>query len=163
VNLVTDVFPAFGLAMEPASREAMRQPSRSQLLRTDFLVLIAWQGAMLAALTLGAYMWALERYGAGSHARTMALFALVSVQIGHSFNCRSRTASAFRDVHRNPYLWSALVVVFALQLFAYNSAPLARVLDISRLAPEDHIVLAICAAAPIVIVEAQKLVIRWRR
>jgi Ca2+-transporting ATPase len=163
INLVTDVFPAFGLAMEPASRESMRQPSRSQLLHRDFLILIGWQGVMLAAITLGAYVWALDRYGEGAHARTIALFTLVSVQIGHTFNCRSRTASAFRDAHRNPYLWSALVVVFGLQLFAYHFAPLARLLGVSRLVPADHLVLAICAAAPIVIVEAQKLVIRWRR
>ncbi len=163
VNLVTDVFPAFGLAMEPASRESMRHPSRSQLLHRDFLILIGWQGAMLAAITLGAYVWALDRYGAGAHARTMALFTLVSVQIGHTFNCRSRTASAFRDVHRNPYLWAALVAVFGLQLLAYHFAPLSRLLGVSKLVAADHVVLGICAAVPILIVEAQKLVIRWRR
>ena len=44
------------------------------------LVLIGWQGAMLGAINLAAYAWALGRYGAGAHARTIALLVLVSGQ-----------------------------------------------------------------------------------
>src|SRR6185369_749694 len=74
MNLVTDVFPALGLAVEPASPEIMNQPprsSRSTLLSKPFLVLIAWQAVMLAALALAAYIWALQRYGPGAHSRTV--------------------------------------------------------------------------------------------
>ena len=98
MNLVTDVFPALALALEPASPEIMNQPprsSRSTLLTRLFLVLIGWQSVLLAALGLSAYLWALQMYGPGAHARTVALFSLVAVQLGHTFNCRSRTRSAF--------------------------------------------------------------------
>jgi len=94
MNLVTDVFPALALAVEPGSTDLMNQPPRSSrrtFLSKPFLILIGWQAAMLAALGLGAYIWALRVYGPGSHSRTIALFTLVSVQLAHTFNCRSRT------------------------------------------------------------------------
>ena len=93
MNLVTDVFPALALAVEPASPEIMSQPpqsSRSNLLSRPFLFLITWQGILLAALALGAYVWALHNYGPGAHSRTVALFVLIGVGLGHTFNCAPR-------------------------------------------------------------------------
>ena len=79
INLVTDIFPALALAVEPSSPETMSRkphsPSEAMLSR-KFMFLIFWQGAMLAAIALGAYLWALNEYGAGAHARTIALLAL---------------------------------------------------------------------------------------
>ena len=46
MNLVTDVFPALALAVEPASKDVMNQPPRSShttLLSKPFLILISWQ------------------------------------------------------------------------------------------------------------------------
>ena len=46
MNLVTDVFPALALAVEPASKDIMKQPPRSShttFLSKPFLVLIGWQ------------------------------------------------------------------------------------------------------------------------
>src|ERR1041384_7842264 len=109
----------------------MNQPPRSShtsLLSKPFLVLIGWQAVMLATIVLGVYMWALDVYGSGSHSRTIALFALVAVQLGHTFNCRSRTRSAFDGVFRNPFLWIAVLIVVTLQLFAVYFSPLSAVL-----------------------------------
>src|SRR6188472_1624365 len=83
MNLVTDVFPALALAVEPSSREVMNQPprsSRSTILSRPFLFLIAWQAVMLGAIGLGAYLWALQKYGPGAHSRSVALFSLIGVQ-----------------------------------------------------------------------------------
>lgn len=55
MNLVTDVFPALALAMEPASPDAMKQPPRSMqstFLSRPFLTLVAWQSMLLAAMRL---------------------------------------------------------------------------------------------------------------
>src|SRR5262249_26056472 len=85
MNLVTDVFPAFALALEPPSKDIMHNHPRSPqetLLSRSFLLLIGWQGMLLAGLSLAAYIWALRVYGAGTHARSIALFALIGVQLG---------------------------------------------------------------------------------
>lgn len=163
INVVTDIFPAFALALEPSSPRRMRVPPRSAaagVLSRTFLVLIAWQGVMLAGIALGAYVLALHRYGAGSHARTVALFALIGVQLGHMFNCRSRIASAADGVLRNPYVWLASLVIVLLQWLAIGFQPLARILDTTPLERADLLTVAFCILAPIAIVEVQKWLVR---
>jgi Ca2+-transporting ATPase len=165
MNLVTDVFPALALAVEPPSPEIMKQPPRDpkrSLLSARFVTLIAWQAAMLAALALAAYMWALNIYGPGAHARTIALFALIGGQLGHTFNCRSRTRSAFNGLLRNRFILIAAVIVISLQLLAVYFSPLARVLGTVRPSETDWLVILFCSLAPILIVEATKTVTRWK-
>lgn len=166
MNLVTDVFPALALAVEPASKDIMNRPPRNSqatLLSKPFLVLIGWQAAMLALISLTAYMWALEVYGPGAHSRTIALFVLVAVQLGHMFNCRSRTRSAIDGIFGNPFLWIATLIVVALQLFAVYLSPLATVLGTVELSPFDWIVISTCGLLPIGIVEITKFAFRRRR
>ena len=164
INLVTDIFPAFALALEPPLRARMRRAPRpsATLLSKPFLITIAWQGTMLAAIALGAYIQALERYGSGPHARTMALMALVAVQMGHTFNCRSRIASAFRGIAENVHLWAATATVVVLQALAVAVAPLRRLLGTVPLTGRDVVVTLACALLPIAIVELQKAVARRR-
>ena len=165
MNLVTDVFPALALAVEPASPDIMTRPPRSShssLLSKPFLVLIGWQAAMLASLALAAYLWALQVYGRGAHARTIALFALVFVQLGHTFNCRSRRRSAFAGLFTNRFLWLAAFVVVGLQLMAVYIAPLAAILDTTKPSLTDWLVIGTCGVLTIVIVEFTKLVYRRR-
>ena len=166
VNLVTDVFPALALAVEPAAPGVMRRPPRppsSSLLSRDLLVLIAWQSAMLAAITLSIYAWAIAAHGEGAHARTVALMAIVGVQLGHVFNCRSRTRSAFEGLLRNPFLWIAVAIVITLQLMAVYITPLARVLNTTRLTSSDWLMAAAAVIAPIILVEVTKLIARRAR
>lgn len=166
MNLVTDVFPALGLAVEPAAPGVMQlppRPPRSSLLSRDLLVLIAWQAAMLAAITLSIYAWAIDAYGEGAHARTVALMAIVAVQLGHMFNCRSRTRSAFEGLLRNPFIWIATAIVIALQLMAVYVAPLARVLNTTRLSSADWLMAAAAVIAPIIVVEGTKSFARRAR
>ena len=166
MNLVTDVFPALALAVEPASKEIMKQPprsSRTTFLSKPFLILIGWQSAMLAAIGLGAYVWALEVYGPGPHSRTVALFALVSVQLGHTFNCRSRTRSTFDGLFSNPFIWIAALVVVSLQLLAVYFSPLAAVLGTVKPSSIDWVVIGSCGLLAVGIVEVTKFAFRRRR
>ena len=166
INLVTDVFPAFALALEPPSADIIHKRPRSpgaSLLSRPFLGLIVWQGVMLALIILAGYMWALDAYGEGAHARTMALMSLVGVQIGHMFNCRSRTDSAGKALAANPFLWLATLLVIGLQLSALYYKPLARVLDVSRLNTKDWLVICIVTLLPIAIVEGVKILLRRKK
>jgi len=159
MNLVTDVFPALALALEPASKNIMNQPPRSAratLLSRQFLILIGWQSAMLATIALVAYLWALKVYGPGPHARTIALFTLISVQLGHTFNCRSRTRSAFDGLFRNRFLWFAVVIVISLQLCAVYFSPLAAILGTVRPSNLDWLLICVSGLLPIGVVEIVK-------
>jgi Ca2+-transporting ATPase len=163
INLVTDVFPALALAVEPPSRETMTRPPHStneSLLSTSFLLLIGWQGAMLAAISLAAYFWALQNYGAGAHARTVALLAVVGVQLGHLFNCRSRQRSAFDGIFRNPFIFVAAAIVITLQMFAVYFQPLTKVLDTVAPTIIDWIITVLTIITPIIVVEITKIFAR---
>jgi Ca2+-transporting ATPase len=165
MNLVTDVFPALALAVEPPSREIMRQRPRDPqkaLLSGKLVLLITWQAAMLAALALSAYLWALQRYGPGAHSRTIALLAIIGAQLGHMLNCRSRVRSAFDELLRRPFIWMAVGVVISLQLLAVYVSPLARVLGTVPPTQPDWLVIIVCTIAPIGIVEVTKALTRWR-
>jgi Ca2+-transporting ATPase len=166
MNLLMDVFPAIALALEPTAHGIMKRPPRSpkeSLLSRPFLFLISWQAVLLAGIILAAYGWALQQYGGGSHARTIALFALVGVQIGHTFNCRSRIHSAFVGLFRNPFVWAAVAMVVTLQLLALYQPFLARVLDTHPLNPNDWWVIAGTIVVPIVVVEIAKFAARQKR
>ncbi|NNE97898.1 MAG: HAD-IC family P-type ATPase [Pyrinomonadaceae bacterium] len=166
INLVTDVFPALALAVEPPSPGTMNRnprPPSETMLSNPFMFLILWQGALLAAIALAAYVWALSEYGEGAHARTVALLALIGVQLGHLFNCRSRTRSAFSRFFSNPYIFLAAAIVIGLQLLAIYLAPLARVLDLTEPTRTDWLVVIFCSVLPIVFVEIIKLLFRSKR
>ncbi len=163
LNLVTDVFPAFALALEPGSPEAMRQPPRDPnrpIFSVTLLTTIGWQGAMLATISLSAYGWALSAYGPGAHARTIALLALVGVQVGHTFNCRSRIRSAFDRLFSNPYVWISTAMVIALQALAVTFQPLARILGLVAVGSAGATAFAVAVFAPIIVVEIQKAIAR---
>ncbi|HLA10945.1 MAG TPA: HAD-IC family P-type ATPase [Pyrinomonadaceae bacterium] len=165
MNLVTDVFPALALAVEPPSPEVMKQrprdPSKS-LLSKKLLILIGWQASMIAVIALVAYAWALRTYGPGAHARTVALFAIIAAQLGHMFNCRSRIRSAFDGIFGNPFIWAAVAIVVLLQLLAIYFSPLAVVLGTSRLNETDWMVLGLCIVVPVIVVEISKAAARWQ-
>ncbi|HQZ95841.1 MAG TPA: cation-transporting P-type ATPase [Pyrinomonadaceae bacterium] len=164
LNIITDVFPALALAVEPASGETMGQHPRSSggaLFSPQFLFLICWQGLMLSAITLAAYVWALDAYGDGAHARTVALLALVGVELGHSFNCRSRTRSAFNGFFTNPYIFGAAMIMVILQTAAFTISPLSRLLDLVTPNFNDLAVTLLCVLTPVVIVELTKVFARY--
>jgi len=159
MNLVTDVFPALALAVDPPSPAVMKQRPRdpsASLLSKDLLILIGWQAMMMALLALTAYVWALRMYGPGAHARTVALFAIIGAQLGHMFNCRSRTRSALDGLFRNPFIWAATLIVILLQFLAIYFSPLAIVLGTTRLAEIDWIVIGFCVVTPVIVVEISK-------
>lgn len=166
MNLVTDVFPALALALEPPSPDLMSRPprsSKSSLLSGKLAVLVGWQAVVLAAITMSIYAWALAAHGEGAHARTVALMAIIGVQLGHMFNCRSRTRSAFAGLSRNPYIWVATAIVIGLQLSAVYLTPLNRVLNTTSLTAADWSLAGGAVIAPIIVVEVTKSVARWRK
>ncbi|HEX2835076.1 MAG TPA: cation-transporting P-type ATPase [Thermoanaerobaculia bacterium] len=163
MNVVTDIFPAFALALEPSQPRRMHgRRERGDIVSRSFLFLVAWQGAMLAAVALGAYVWALQVYGESPHARTIALCALVAVQLGQTFNCRSRVASALSGIFDNVHIWAATATVVTLQALAIAFPPLARLLALTRLSGADLAVIIMCAVLPVVVVEIYKTWVRRR-
>ncbi len=170
LNMVTDLFPALALAMEPAGDDVMlrapRDP-REPLMTRSFAWLIAWQGILLAACTLVAFRIALGWYGetgAGlEHAVTIAFMTLSMVQIAHTLNARSRTRSLFSSgLFTNRWLLAAIGFSVLVQLMAVQVPFLRRVLDTVPLTWQDWELILACTIVPLIVVEIFKMIARQR-
>jgi P-type Ca2+ transporter type 2C len=155
LNLVTDVFPAMALAVEPAEPDVMRRPPRSPqegILSRRFLVLIAAHAALITVATLGAFLWALRGEGANDPARavTIAFMALALGQIAHVLNARGDRPVLFgRRLLQNRWVSAAILFTLALQLAAVYLPPLAVVLGTVPLGWSDWLLVLAAALLPL--------------
>ncbi|MGH7322448.1 MAG: cation-translocating P-type ATPase, partial [Candidatus Rokuibacteriota bacterium] len=144
LNMITDVFPAMALALEPSDPDVMKQPPRDPrqpLVNTHFIGLIAWQGLLLAGVTLTAFFVGMRWYGTEGtglrHAVTMGFMTLASAQIFHAFNARSQRRSALPRPFANAWLWAAVLACLILQLAAIYWPFLGVVLHTVPLTSEE--------------------------
>jgi Ca2+-transporting ATPase len=162
INLVTDVFPALALAVEPAHDDVMREqprpPSEAVLRQGDFRRILG-EGAVISAAALAACAWGVRRYGPGPSTSTMTLLSMVGAQLMHAVTCRSDRRGLFsgRRLPPNRWLERALLGTLALQVVAVAAPPLCRMLGLGPLTPADWAVTAGCGIAPYLINEALKL------
>jgi Ca2+-transporting ATPase len=165
VNLVTDVFPAFALAVEPAEPEIMKQrprPPEEALLSKQFAIRVVGQSLLMGASTLAAYYWALVQYGEGAHARSVALLALVAVQAAQLFSARSDKHSAFRGILQSRAILAAAAAMALLQLLAAYVPFLAKALGIAPALPMDWAIVVAASLVPLAVDELIKVVRRLK-
>lgn len=161
LNLVSDVFPALALALEPEEPDVMRQPPRDpeapMLARADMLG-FAREAAFLSAGALGAYAFGRWRHGAGPIANSLVFHTLTASQLAHAWACRSeRHGLLSRErLQTNPYLDAALPVGVTLQAATLLIPPLRRLLGVTPLGILDLAVVAAGALAPLLANEAVK-------
>ncbi len=170
LNLVTDIFPAMALALEPSAPDVMKRPPRDPkepLLTLRFGWLIVWQGVMISGCTLATFAIGMHWYGTEGvglrHAVTVAFMTLALAQTFHAFNARSRTRSTFTfRLFTNGWLWGATLICVGLQVAAVTLPFLREVLHTAPLVAYDWGLIAAGCSVPIAVVEVVKLVQRWR-
>ena len=168
LNLITDIFPAMALALEPSAPDVMKRPPRDPekpLMTLAFGWLIVWQGLLLAGCTLAAFAVGLHWYGRQGeglqHAVTIAFMTLALAQVAHAFSARSQKHSAFSmRLFTNGWLWGATLICVLLQLAAVYVPALRTVLRTVPLNGADWGLVALGSLAPVVVVELVKAVQR---
>jgi len=168
LNMVTDVFPALALALEPSAPGMMSRPPhdpKAPLLPGRLLIMIGWQGALLTAATLVAFLVGMRMHPVGAEgmerAMTVAFMTLAFVQVVHVFSSRSETRSAFdARLFKNGWLWGAVALCVLLQIAAVSVPFLRAILHTVPLGAEDWGVVAVCSLFPLAIVEVVKLLQR---
>jgi Ca2+-transporting ATPase len=136
LNLVTDVFPAFALAMSEGGRDVLKRPPRDPkepILGRKQWITIALHSLGLAAATFGAL--ALARFWLELDERsvvTVAFLTLAFAQLWHVFNMRADSGLVSSEVTRNPWIWGSLVLCTALLVVPPYWAPLAEILHLAR-------------------------------
>ena len=124
INLITDSSPALAMGVDPQSEDVMaRRPRRP----TDRIIdARMWFGviqiglvmALSTLLTLDLLLpggWFAGKQSLET-ARTAAFTVLVLAQLFNAFNARSESASAFRGLFDNPWLWAAVALGVVLQV-----------------------------------------------
>lgn len=161
LNLVTDIFPGLGLALEPADPAVIEQPPRpaaEPIIKPTDLRRMIWEASVIALPTLVAYGYGLAQYGAGAAASTIAFMGLTLAQVLHGLTCRTETRRR-RDrppLPTNPYLTAAVIGSLALQLLPLVLPALGHILHITPLALRDYGAIAAAALVPLVVNGASK-------
>jgi Ca2+-transporting ATPase len=139
LNLVTDVFPAFALAMGEGDKDILKRPPRHPkepiLGRGQWLAIVLY-GTTLTIATFGAL--ALARFGLKLDEQatvTVTFLTLAFSQLWHVFNMRhQRSGLIDNEVSRNPWMWTALALCAGILLTAAYVPSLAYMLHM--VAPE---------------------------
>ena len=166
INLITDCFPALALGMEQAEPGSMHRPPRPRgqgIFAGGLGVDVLWQGALVTALTLGAYfagvrletgLWQVAQSQLGM---TMAFLTMSMAELFHSFNLRSRRGSIFAQQGENPYLWAALAGSLALTTGVLLWPPAAAAFGFATLRPAQY---GLSLALALAVIPAVELV-KW--
>ena len=130
-------------------------------IRLRFSLRLAWQGAMVGLLTLGAYFlgeYVLSDPGeAYQAANTMAFATLTLCQLFHAFDVRSESQSLFHiGVFSNPAMNKAFLVGLGLQLSVLCFPPFQAVFQTVPLNPLEWAVVLTLSVTPVVVCELAK-------
>ena len=129
LNLVTDVFPALALGLEPPEKDVLEQPPhnpRAPILdRADFRRLLA-EGGVIGASGLAASLLA---------GNTAAFHGITLAQLVHAIACRSERHGVLQELHRAPNrkLYAAIAGGVGMQVAAQAVPFLRQVLGLGPL------------------------------
>lgn len=175
INLVTDVFPAIALGMEPAEADAMNHPPREKnqsFLSFGVFPSIIYQGILEGTITLFVYWFGRFVYAAGitgdadsalaiNMAETMAFATLGLIQLNHAYNVKYIFQSLFsRNPFNNKYLNGA-TILSGILLFAVILIPgISTFFDVSPIGGKGWAIVILASLSIIVIVEIIKMILR---
>ena len=146
INLLTDSLPALAIGMEPADEGLLKEKPRDPkegLMTKDFMIQMAAQGVLIAAVVITAFYLGLR--SSAAMASTMAFSTLTLARLFHGFNCRGKKSIFKLGFGTNPYSLYAFgagalllgLVIFIPglhRLFQVQSMPVVSLLQVAVLA-----------------------------
>ena len=171
INLVTDCFPALALGMEEAEPDTMQRPPRDSkegIFAGGLFADIAYQGILVTALTVIAYLIGsymefgegffatLRAAGESGHGMTMAFLTMSMCEIFHSFNLRSQRKSVFTLRKQNKILWAAMLGSLVLTTAILEIPFLANAFGFTTIGWDEYAIAMGLAILVIPIVEIVK-------
>jgi len=159
LNLVTDVFPAFALAMGEGEPGILKRPPRDPkepILGRPQWIVIVLQSLALTAGTFAALAAARLGLGLdGVSVVTVTFLTLAFAQLWHVFNMRHPQSRLLRnEVTRNLWLWGALLLCTALLVAPPYIAPMAEVMHLTPPTPAMWAIILAMSIAPLLLTQA---------
>jgi len=167
LNLVTDVFPAFALAMGEGERGVLARPPRDPkepIIGRAQWVAVVLQSVVLSAGTFGALVLANEGLALTSRETvTVTFLTLAFAQLWHVFDMRHPRSAAFNnDVTRNPWVWAAFALCTLLLAAPPYIAPVAQVLHLAPVTPAMWAIVFAMSLAPMLVVQCVSYILARR-
>jgi P-type Ca2+ transporter type 2C len=160
INLISDVLPAIGLAMEPLEPDVMEHGPTSAnepMVRRDQFGRLGTEAGILTASAFGAGLYGATRYGLSSpQAQTMAFGSLATAQLLHALAYRSSRPSVFEagGLSSNSRLVGIIAGSLAAQLAAMLVPGVRNALGIAPIGLLDAGAMVVGGIAPFLISEA---------
>lgn len=167
LNLVTDVFPAFALALGEGESGVLTRPPRDPkepiLGRAHWFVIVL-HGAALTAATFVALAAAAWLKLESSETVTVTFLTLAFAQLWHAFNMRSiRAGPLLNEITRNGWFWSALALCAVLLAVPPYFSPFAHLLHLAPVTSAMWTIILGCSLAPLFLIQAIMHVMNHRR
>lgn len=164
LNLVTDVFPAFALAMGEGEAGILKHPPRDPrepiLGRRQWITITLHAGALTAG-TFGALAVS-SWLGLDARATvTVTFLTLGFAQLWHTFNMRdSQSPLIVNEITRNGWLWSSLLLCAILLALPPYLPPAALLLNLVPPTAEMWSVVLLFSFGPMIVTQAISAVVR---
>jgi P-type Ca2+ transporter type 2C len=156
LNLITDVFPAFALALGEGEGNVLDRPPhnpRHPILGRSQWIRILMQSLLMTVGTFAALAVAGSWIGLDARATvTVTFLTLAFAQLWHVFNMRADQASPFiNEITRNPWIWAALALCSTLLAVPPYVPVLADVLGLVPLTAAMWLAVLCLSVAPTVV------------
>ena len=168
INMVTTVALGLTLAFEPTEEGAMARPprrSREALLSGRLLWRILFVSALMVAGTMAIFSFALSQGHSVEMARTMAVNAIVVMEIFYLFSVRYVHGSSltWQGVLGTPAVLIGVAVVVAAQFAFTYAPPLQAVFGTEAVGLADGLLVVAVGVVLLIVVEIEKrLASAWR-
>ena len=164
LNLVTDVFPAFALAMGEGEPGILRRPPRDPrepILGRRQWTVIGLQSLGLTAGTFGALLVArLALDLDGRSVVTVTFLTLAFAQMWHAFNMRHpESGPLHNEVTGNPWVWGALLLCTALLAVPPYLPPMAEVMHLTPPTPAMWVTILGMSIVPLIMTQTITLTV----
>jgi len=154
LNLVTAGLQDVSLAFEPKEAGVEKRPPRDPkegVLNRTLIIRVAILGLIIAAISLGVFLYQLMVGIPLEHARTIALTTIVFAQFFNVFNARSERISVFRqNPLENRFLFFSILAAFTAQMiFLY--LPAMRTVFRNTALSLNELLVALAIASPVLL------------
>jgi P-type Ca2+ transporter type 2C len=165
INVVTDGLPALALVVDPVEDDVLKRPPRhpdEPMLGAAQWRFIVATGLLLAAVTLGVFVWALNERDL-AEARNLAFSVLVFGELFRAFAARSTTRVLWEvGVFSNLRLLGVVLASTLLQIAIHQIPSVETMFGIRPLSAADIAMTIVIALVPVTLIEVWKLINRRR-
>lgn len=165
INLITDSLPVLALGAEGAERDVMDHPPRraNDIFSKRSIVSVLFFGVMQTLIVIGVFIGCANAYG-NPVAVTVTFFVLSFLELFHSFNIRSDSASAFgKGFFSNKIMFLTVLIGIVVNMLLCFIPILRAAFNIVSLSALQWLLVFACSFSIVPIGEIYKAVVRRYR